>query len=256
MYTVKEICHFAGATPRTLHYYDEIGLLKPSQIGDNGYRYYGEEAVLRLQQILLYRKMDMPLEVIKSILDRKDFEIQTALQEHRKILLQRIAQMELIVATVDETLLYLKGEKRMETRQFFAGFSDEEQAKYEQEATKMYDPEAVKASNLKWKKAPQQEREAALAEFREIALALAAAMPQGADSPAVQALVERWRRSIEYFWVPDLDQLLGLAELYNEDPRFKANYDSVDPHLAEFLREAIHIYVERAKSKFEKGSAV
>lgn len=87
MYTVKELCRLAGVTPRTLHYYDEIDLLKPSQVGDNGYRYYGEEAVLRLQQILLYRKMDVPLGEIKKFLDRKDFSIQEALQEHRQILL-------------------------------------------------------------------------------------------------------------------------------------------------------------------------
>jgi DNA-binding transcriptional MerR regulator len=247
MYTVKELCRLAGVTPRTLHYYDEIGLLKPSQVGDNGYRYYGEETVLRLQQILLYRKMDVPLGEIKKFLDRKDFSIQEALQEHRQILLQRITQMEQIVATVDETLLYLKGEKSMDAKQFFAGLSDEEQAKYEQEAMEKYDPEVVKASNLKWKKASPQEHEKVLAEMHEVTLELAAAMPQGADSAAVQALIERWRRNIEYFWVPDLDQLLGLAELYNEDPRFKANYDAVDPHLAEFMREAIRIYVKRAK---------
>jgi DNA-binding transcriptional MerR regulator len=74
MFTVKKLAKLAGITPRTLHYYDEIGLLKPSRIGDNGYRYYGEESLLRLQQILLYRQLDMPLGRIKVMLDRPDFE--------------------------------------------------------------------------------------------------------------------------------------------------------------------------------------
>ena len=75
MFTVKQLSKMAGITPRTLHYYDEIGLLKPSRVGDNGYRYYGEDALLRLQQILLYRELDMPLEDIKEIMGRRDFDV-------------------------------------------------------------------------------------------------------------------------------------------------------------------------------------
>ena len=83
MYTVKQLSRMAGITPRTLHYYDEIGLLKPSRVGDNGYRYYGEEALLRLQQILLYRELDLPLEDIKQIMGRRDFDVLSALERHK-----------------------------------------------------------------------------------------------------------------------------------------------------------------------------
>ena len=68
MYTVKQLSKLTGVTPRTLHYYDEIGLLKPSRTGDNGYRYYGEGPLLRLQQILLYRELDLPLAEIRAIM--------------------------------------------------------------------------------------------------------------------------------------------------------------------------------------------
>ena len=93
MYTVKQMSKMAGITPRALHYYDEIGLLKPSRIGDNGYRYYGDEALLRLQQILLYRELEVPLDDIKEILGRRDFDVvnsirkpqRTALQTHRAV---------------------------------------------------------------------------------------------------------------------------------------------------------------------------
>ncbi len=71
MFTVKQLSRLAGITPRTLHYYDEIGLLKPTRVGDNGYRYYGEEALLRLQQILFYRQLDMPLDSIQEIMGRQ-----------------------------------------------------------------------------------------------------------------------------------------------------------------------------------------
>ena len=90
MFTVKQLSSLAGITPRTLHYYDEIGLLKPSEVGDNGYRYYGEDSLLRLQQIMLYREMDVPLERIKGLMGRRDFDIVDALEDHREELEKRI----------------------------------------------------------------------------------------------------------------------------------------------------------------------
>ena len=82
MFTVRQLSRLAGITPRTLHYYDQIGLLKPSQVGDNGYRYYGEESLLRLQQILLYRELDLPLDRIKKLMGRRDFDVLDALEKH------------------------------------------------------------------------------------------------------------------------------------------------------------------------------
>ena len=105
MFTVKQLSRLAGITPRTLHYYDEIGLLKPSQVGDNGYRYYGEESLLRLQQILLYRELDLPLESIKKIMGRRDFDVLSALESHKEELSRRIAQMERLIETVDDTII-------------------------------------------------------------------------------------------------------------------------------------------------------
>src|SRR5512142_2707876 len=86
MFTVKQLSKLAGVTPRTLHHYDAIGLLKPSRVGSNGYRYYEEESLLRLQQILFYRELDMPLDEIKKIMGRRDFDVAAALQSHRKAL--------------------------------------------------------------------------------------------------------------------------------------------------------------------------
>jgi len=84
MFTVKQLSKLAGVTPRTLHHYDAIGLLKPSQMGKNGYRYYNEDSLLRLQQILFYRELDMRLEDIKKIVIRRDFDVTGALQVIKK----------------------------------------------------------------------------------------------------------------------------------------------------------------------------
>lgn len=243
MYTVKALAKLAGVTPRTLHFYDEIGLLKPSQVGDNGYRYYGEEAVLRLQQILLFRKMDVPLETIKSLMGRPNFDMQVALVEHRKALLQRIDALNELVQTVDETMAYLKGDREMSNTQLFHGLSEEQQAEYEKEAMQTYDPAIVKASNEKYKKLSPAEKQRIAEEGNQVYDEMAAAMSAGPNSAQAQAAVEHWRRHMNYFWTPNAEQMLGLADLYNNDPRFKANIDKVAPGLAEFTREAIKVYV-------------
>lgn len=243
MYTVKVLAKLAGITPRTLHFYDEIGILKPSQVGDNGYRYYGEEAVLRLQQILLFRRLDMSLKDIKKLLECPDFDVLQSLEEHRKTLLQQIAQLSRTVQTVDETLLYLKGERTMTAKQMFAGLTDEQQVEYEKEAMQTYDPATVKISNQKWEGYSTVEKQQILSEGNQIYADLLSAMPEGETSAIVQAVIERWRQHLSYFWTPNAEQLLGLADLYNEDPRFKANYDQLHPDLAEFMRKAVKVYV-------------
>ena len=239
MLTVKQVCGLAGLTPRTLHYYDQIGLFKPLKVGKNGYRYYSEDSVLLLQQILLYRALDMPLEEIRRIIKRRDFEALGALETHSQELGRRIARLERLRSTVDNTILHLQGVRPMDQKQFFEGFSEAQQAEYEKEAMHLYDPQIVKASNKKWKAYTPAEKQRIGEEGNAVYAGFLEAMPHGPASPEAQACVERWRRHMEYFWVPNEEQLLGLVEGYNSDPRFKANFDKIDPHLAEFMREAV-----------------
>ena len=243
MFTVKQLSKMAGVTPRTLHHYDDIGLLKPSQIGENGYRYYGEEALIKLQQILFYRELDFPLEEIRRIMGRRDFDLLGALQSHREALQKKSARLSQLLATVDNTIQHIQGEKLMSQKDLFEGFSEEEQEKYAQEAEQMYDPETVRESNRKWKSYSAAKKEAILAEGRQVYEDMIAAMPKGASSPEVQAVVERWRKHMDHFWTPSLEQLIALAGGYNDDPRFKANFDKIHPALAEFMREAVTVYV-------------
>jgi len=247
MFTVKQLSKLAGVTPRTLHHYDAIGLLKPSRIGDNGYRYYGEESLLRLQQILFYRELDIPLDDIKKIMGRRDFDVLGALQGHKDALHNQVARLNRLIQTVDNTINHLKGNKTMSEKGLFEGFTEEEQEKYALEAEQMYNPEIVRASNRKWKSYSAAKKDAIMAEGKAIYMDMVAAMPMGAGSKEVQAVVERWRKHMDYFWTPNLDQLLGLANGYNDDPRFKANFDKMHPQLAEFMREAVGMYVTKRK---------
>jgi MerR family transcriptional regulator, thiopeptide resistance regulator len=249
MLTVKQLARLAGVTPRTLHYYDEIGLLRPTRTGENGYRYYGEDALLTLQQILLYREMEMPLARIRQIMTDRNFDILAALEHHRTELAHRAARLERLRATVDNTILHLKGVKEMSKKQFFEGFSDEQQQAYENEAMRLYDPETVKASAKRWKSYSAAEKQRIGEEGNAVYAGFVSAMPKGPTSPESQACVERWRKHMDYFWTPNLDQLVALSEGYVDDPRFKANFDQIHPELAEFVRDAVKLYVENNKHK-------
>src|SRR5689334_21402988 len=224
MFTVKQLSKMAGVTPRTLHHYDDIGLLKPSRVGDNGYRYYGEESLLRLQQILFYRELDMPLDEIRKIMGRRDFDVQKALESHKESLRKQMERLNRLLATVDNTINHLKGRKIMSDNKFFEGFSEAEQEKYAVEAEQLYGAESMRESNRMWKSYPAAKKESIMAESSEIYKGIIASIPKGANSAEAQALLERWHKNLEYFWVPSLDQLVALADGYNDDPRFKATF--------------------------------
>jgi MerR family transcriptional regulator, thiopeptide resistance regulator len=243
-YTVKQLAQLAGITTRTLHFYDETGLLKPERVAQNGYRYYGEESVLRLQQILFYRELDIPLEKIRQLLNGDNFEAEAALRKHKKALELRIERSKRLIETIEETILHLQGVIPMNDKNLFSAFSEEEQEEYAKEAERLYDPEIVRASQKKWKSYSDADKKRIGEEGNAAYAALAAAIPHGSGSPEAQAGVELWRKHMDYFWTPNPEQLVGLTELYLQDARFKANFDKIDPRLAEFMHEAVKIYVK------------
>jgi DNA-binding transcriptional MerR regulator/quercetin dioxygenase-like cupin family protein len=122
-YTVKQVAVMSGISVRTLHFYDEMGLLKPAYLGANGYRFYEEVQLLILQQILFYRELGFELKQIKQILGRADFEKVAALQSHRKVLQKNLARTLQLMETIDKTLKHLKGKKKMKSQEMFEGFS-------------------------------------------------------------------------------------------------------------------------------------
>lgn len=242
MFTVQQLSTLAGITPRTLRHYDAIGLLKPSRIGQNGYRYYEEQAVLRLQQILFYRELDIPLGDIKTIMGQPDFDVMSALKSHRDALVKQARRIKRLIQTVDNTINHLRGKNKMSEKYLFEGFSEEEQEKYALEAENLYDPKTVQESNRKWKAYSSAQKEAILAEGSAIYKDMISGYSKGAKSPEVQAIVGRWRRHMDYFWTPTLDQLLEIANGYVDNPGFRKNFDKMDPRLAEFMQEAVKVY--------------
>src|SRR4051794_24416883 len=121
-YTVKQVAAMSGVSVRTLHFYDETGLLKPAYVGANGYRFYEEPQLLTLQQVLFYRELGFELKQIKGILGRADFEIVAALRSHRKVLEESFIRASRLIETVDKTIQHLNGTKEMANEEMFAGF--------------------------------------------------------------------------------------------------------------------------------------
>jgi DNA-binding transcriptional MerR regulator len=244
-WTVRELARLAGVSVRTLHYYDEIGLLSPARRSENGYRQYSRDDLLRLQQILFYRELGLPLKEIACLLAAPDFNPLQALQVHRAGLLAQRQRLETLLRTVENTIRYLEGAIPMTPEQIFEPFSEKEQAAYAREAEGRYDPQVVRASQKRWQAYGKEKQAEILAEGNRIYADLVAAMPQGPASPAVQALVARWHRHIEYFWSPEPQQLLGLAQLYGQDERFRKKFTALHPDLPAFFLQAVQIYVEK-----------
>jgi DNA-binding transcriptional MerR regulator len=122
-YTVRKVAAMSGVSVRTLHFYDEVGLLEPAYIGTNGYRYYEQEQLLRLQQVLFYRELGFELKRVKQILGRPGFKVVAALRAHRKVLEKEAGRTRTLIGTIDKTIAHLKGAKAMKEKDMFAGFS-------------------------------------------------------------------------------------------------------------------------------------
>lgn len=245
-FTVKQISVLAGVSARTLHYYDEIGLLKPASYGENGYRYYGEPDVLRLQQILFFKELDFNLEEIKTIIDSPEFDVLHALQAHKAALQRRLTRINHLINTVDQTILYLKGKQAMSEKQLFEGFSEEKQKQYEQEIRQRYGERAFDGVT-DWNSYSPEQKKKIQAEGQAVYRDLVAQMDKGPASPEVQQIIARWHQHLRYFYEPSVERLLGLADLYNDHPDFIANFQKIHPDLPEFLRQAIRVYCKNLK---------
>lgn len=247
-YNINELAKLAGLSTRTLRYYDIIGLLSPHRNHDNGYRVYTSAEADRLQQILFYRELGMPLEEIKAVLTSDGYDRLTALQGHLASLNSKKAQIELLIATAQKTIVAAKGEITMNDQEKFEGFKQkivsENETKYGKEVRKKFGDESMDASNahiLSWTQA-QYDHAQALSD--ELNACLKAAFEQGDPAGELAqktcALHKQW---LCLYWKDYSKQThLGLAQAYVDDPRFKAYYDAIAPGCAQFLHDALAIY--------------
>ncbi len=238
----------SGVSVRTLHFYDEAGLLKPAYHGANGYRFYEEPQLLSLQQILFYRELGFELKEIKRILGRKDFEKLAALESHRKVLRKNLARTRRLIETIEKTIEHLKGKTKMKTEELFAGFDPEVQARHERYLIDRYGEgmkkgiAQSKARVKNWKKADWEDSGAA---FNAICQDLVTAMQrrQSAESPAVQKIIRRHYEWLKQFWTPNRESYAGHGQMMVDSELRKA-YEAHHPELPGFAAAAMKAFAE------------
>jgi MerR family transcriptional regulator, thiopeptide resistance regulator len=251
-YTVKQVAKLSGVSIRALHYYDEIGLLKPACVGANGYRYYGRDELLRLQQIMLHRELGFTLDEIRKVLSSADFDRKKALRAHRKRLVSEIERYRRLVQTLDATLAALEGKAEMNDKILYRGFSPEKQAQYEAWLVDRFGSQAqaqideAKAKITQWSQADFDRH---LHEGETIQIALAEAMADGlpAESDDVSKMIGRLHGWVGRGWnrTPSRDAFKRLAEVYAEHPDFRARYESRRAGLTDYLVKAIRAFADR-----------
>ncbi len=245
-YSIGRVARMAGVSVRTLRHYHQIGLLRPSARTAAGYRQYGEADLLRLQQILFYRELDLPLAEIRRALDAPGFDEVAALSEHRRRLQERGERLARLLVTIDHTISRLTEETEMKDEELYEGFSKEQIERYKREAREMYDPKLVEESEKRVRRMSKAEWQAVKAEGDEVTRGLAALMDRDPADPDVQALVARHHAWIERFYPAGAELYRGLGRLYAEHPEFRATYDRYAPGLADFLCAAMACYAEVA----------
>ncbi|MDF2556873.1 MAG: MerR family transcriptional regulator [Bacillales bacterium] len=254
VYKIKQVAELAGVSVRTLHHYDDIGLLKP-EIAPNGYRLYSEDDFLKLQQILFFKELDFPLDEIKQILNHPDFDRDNTLRKHKHLLEVKKNRLEKIIKTVDDTLHSLKGGTKMSKEKMFNSFSmkeiEEHQKKYEKEVEERWGgTDAYTESVRKTKSYTEADWKRIHEEAAEITKKFITAMEIGPDSDLAMEACKLHRQHItDSYYKCTLEIYRGLGEMYVADERFTKNIDKAKEGLASFMREAMIVYCDRAEGK-------
>lgn len=242
--TVGEVANLCGISVRTLHYYDEIGLLQPSNTSEAGYRIYTDGDLERLWQILFFRDLGFSLQKIKAMLGRPDYNKNEALSNHRELLRARRAQLDAMLRLVDE---HLKGEQTMNEETFDMSSVEAAKRQYAKEAEERWGKTEAYRESMKRTSAYSKADWAKIStESDDILKTLASAMDKSPDDLAVSKNVARWQAHITQYYYPCTTEILaGLGEMYISDERFAKNLNRYGQGFAEFLSRAIKAYCEK-----------
>lgn len=251
-YSIQELSRLAGVTTRTLRWYDQIGLLKPSRIAESGYRYYGSKEVDRLQDILFYRALGVELAQIRECLDAPSFDRLSVLRGHLSALEARLAETEDLIQAVRNTIKAEERDEMMADEKKFEAFKrrvvDENEKSFGEEARLLYGDQAVdEARNSVMNLTQEQYKE--WTELNEQILkcleeAVAAHMsPYDKEGEKITKLHRRWLMFSGVRYSEIMHK--GIAELYVMDDRFTAYYDRKISGCAQFLHDAILHWVEK-----------
>ncbi|WP_369809960.1 MerR family transcriptional regulator [Gracilibacillus caseinilyticus] len=240
---VKEVAELTGVSVRTLHHYDQIGLLSPAKSAESGYRIYTEGDLNTLQQILFFRALDFPLKKIKTIMTSDDYDRLEALEMQRDMLISKRENIETMLETINKTIKSEKGAYQMSKKDKFEGF-DFSHNPYEKEARERWGDQKVNEANQKaagMTKATQEE-------MNNIYWELASIRDQEPASDQAQAAIKKWYDFLnQHFSTYSVEAFQGLGRMYVADERFTKNIDQFGEGLAKFMSEAMEVFGEQRK---------
>jgi len=240
---VKEVADLVGISVRTLHHYDEIGLLTPAETTAAGYRVYSDSNLETLQQILFFKELGFPLKKINEIIEKPSFDRQEALIMQHKMLLEKKCRLDKMIKTIEKTIQHSKGEIHMSNQERFAGF-DFSHNPYEQEAREKWGDKAVDEANEKAKSMTAFDQE----KFNDIFRDLAAIRHHSPNSEEVQERINEWFQFLNKMGNHyTLEAFKMLGEMYVNDARFTRNIDQFGDGLAAFMHDAMAVYAKENK---------
>lgn len=241
---INEVAKTAGVTVRTLQYYDKIGLLRPSEVTQAGYRLYDETALSRLQQILFFRELDFSLAEIREIMANPRYDRTEALSKQRTLLLQKRRRLDGLIGLLEQTM---KGETDMSFTQFDRTEIEQTKRQYADEVKARWGDTAAYAESERRTAGYDDEKWAALSdEGKAILRDCGQNRTLAPDSPQAQALVARWQAYITAHFYPCTKEILScLGEMYIGDARFTQNIDQNGAGTAAFLSAAIAAYCKK-----------
>ena len=247
-YTIQKLAQMAGVSSRTLRHYDAIGLLRPAQKNESGYRVYTQREVDLLQQILFYRELGMGLTEIRSLLQNPSFDRAQALSGHLQALCAERERIDTLIRNVRRTLQEQEGGKKMKDKEKFEGFKrglvEENEKKYGKEIREKYGEKTVEQSNAKIMGMTQAEYEETEQLTKRVNEAIKAAFdtgdPKGELAMQACELHKQWL--MRYWDSYTKEAHKGMGQMYVADERFAAYYDAIEPGCAVFLRDALEQY--------------
>jgi DNA-binding transcriptional MerR regulator len=249
-YSVRQLARLAGVSVRTLHVYDELDLLKPLVRTDAGYRQYGEAELLRLQQILFYKELDLPLKRIAEILDDPDFDLVEALASHKIALTARRNRVDILLNTIDATIDHLKNKTMSNFEKLYEGMPREEAMALRREAIDNWGEAAIRKSEDALLGMGKERLEQLKADQKDVMQRLRTLRQADPQSHAVQAQIGRHHEVIRGFWGLSGEEAIkakaykGLGDLYVSDDRYMAEDGSADPEFAAFMRAAMGYFAD------------
>jgi DNA-binding transcriptional MerR regulator len=247
-WSIQEVARLTGTTSRTLRHYGSVGLLEPSRVGHNGYRYYDEKSLVRLQRILMLRDLGLSLPAVAEVLENQKDQTE-ALREHLSWLRQEQGRLARQARAVETTIQRLEGDGQLMAQEMFDGF---DHAQYKDEVEARWGAKAYADSDAWWRglgAEGQKQWKERLARLMEDwrAAAVSGASPESDTAQTLAARHADWLGSIPgtpgYPEGPAKEYVLGLAEMYVADERFAANYGGAEG--AAFVRDALRAYAER-----------